>query len=58
MIDRKIPREERESVPIVVDREGRIVWVAGVAMAHDCRVTAPESGVVIWELKGNPWIRL
>jgi tRNA(Ile)-lysidine synthase len=51
MIDRKIPRDERESVPIVVDREGRIVWVAGVAMAHDCRVTAPESGVVILELE-------
>jgi tRNA(Ile)-lysidine synthase len=51
MIDRKIPRAERDSVPVVVDREGRIVWVAGVAMAHDCRVTAPESGMVILELE-------
>jgi hypothetical protein len=27
------------------------VWVAGVTIAHDCRVTAPEAGVVILELK-------
>jgi hypothetical protein len=25
------------------------VWVAGVTVAHDCRVTAPEGGVLILE---------
>jgi tRNA(Ile)-lysidine synthase len=50
MVDRKVPRAERDKVPIVVDAEGRIVWVAGVAMAHDCRVTEPEGGMVILEL--------
>ena len=34
-----------------VHPDGRIVWVAGVTIAHDCRVTAPEAGVVILELK-------
>jgi len=51
MVDRKIPRETRDSVPIVVDATGRIVWVAGVAVADECRVTAPEAGVLILELK-------
>jgi tRNA(Ile)-lysidine synthase len=51
MVDRKVPRAERDRVPIVVDADGRIVWVAGLAIAHECRVTRPESGVVILELK-------
>jgi tRNA(Ile)-lysidine synthase len=51
MVDRKIPRDTRDSVPIVVDATGRIVWVAGVAVADECRVTAPEAGVLLLELK-------
>ena len=51
LIDRKIPRDARDEVPIVVDASGRILWVAGVEIAHDCRVTAPERGVVILEMK-------
>jgi hypothetical protein len=38
-------------VPIVVDGTGQIVWVAGVAVAEAARVTAPESGMVILEIK-------
>lgn len=51
LVDRKIPRHRRDAVPVVVDAAGRILWVAGVTMADECRVTAPESGVVILELK-------
>jgi tRNA(Ile)-lysidine synthase len=51
LVDRKIPRRERDRVPIVVDAQGRIVWVAGVAMAHEYRVTAPAAGVVILQMK-------
>jgi tRNA(Ile)-lysidine synthase len=51
LIDRKIPRESRDEVPIVVDANGQILWVAGVEIAHDCRVTEPERGVVILEMK-------
>jgi tRNA(Ile)-lysidine synthase len=51
MVDRKIPRGDRGGVPVVVDGAGRIVWVAGVAMAHACRVTAPEDGMVILEMQ-------
>jgi tRNA(Ile)-lysidine synthase len=50
-VDRKVPRSERDRVPIVVDASGRIVWVAGVVIADECRVTAPEAGVVILELR-------
>jgi tRNA(Ile)-lysidine synthase len=46
-VDRKIPRNERDRVPIVTDREGRILWVPGLGIAEVCRVTAPGAGVVI-----------
>jgi tRNA(Ile)-lysidine synthase len=50
-VDRKVPRDERRRVPIVVDATGRILWVAGVAVAEECRVTAPEAGVVTLEMR-------
>lgn len=53
LVDRKVPRIARDRVPLVVDRSGRIVWVVGHAIADECRVTRPESGMVILELKGN-----
>ena len=48
-VDRKVPRAERDRVPLIVDADDRIVWVAGLVVAHDCRVTAPEAGVLILE---------
>lgn len=53
-VDRKVPRAERDAVPLVVDAEGRIVWVAALTIAEECRVTTPQSGVVMLEIqKGN-----
>jgi tRNA(Ile)-lysidine synthase len=52
-VDRKVPRDERDRVPVVVDARGRLVWVAGVALADECRVTAPEAGVVILKLRAK-----
>lgn len=49
LVDRKVPRHERDRVPLVVDADDQIVWVAGLVVAHDCRVTAPEDGVLILE---------
>jgi len=49
LVDRKVPRFERDAVPVIVDAADRIVWVAGVALAHECRVTAPRDGVLILE---------
>lgn len=50
-VDRKVPRSQRDRVAVIVDADDRIVWVAGLAVAHDCRVTAPEAGVLILELR-------
>ena len=47
LTDRKVPRTERDSLPLVVDRDDRIVWVAGHSVAEDFRVTAPEEGVIL-----------
>jgi tRNA(Ile)-lysidine synthase len=52
-VDRKVPGIARDRVPLVVDQSGRIVWVVGHVIADECRVTRPESGMVILELKGN-----
>lgn len=50
LVDGKVPRRERDRVPIVVDDAGRIVWVAGYALAEEFRVTRPESGVVLLKI--------
>jgi tRNA(Ile)-lysidine synthase len=47
LVDRKIPGEMRDSLPLVVDGDGRIVWVVGEAVAEDFRVTEPSAGVLL-----------
>ncbi len=47
LVDRKIAREDRDAVPIVVDRDDRILWVVGAAVAEDFRVTEPLQGVLL-----------
>jgi tRNA(Ile)-lysidine synthase len=46
-VDAKIERKLRDSIPLVVDPEGRIVWVAGLSVAEDFRVTDGTKAVVI-----------
>ena len=50
-VDRKVPRARRDLVPIVVDREDRIVWVAGHEIDDRFRVTDPAQAVLILRLK-------
>jgi tRNA(Ile)-lysidine synthase len=47
LIDRKIPREMRDSLPLVVDNEDRIVWVVGHSVSADFRVTGASRGVIL-----------
>ena len=47
LVDRKISRAERDSLPLVVDGDDRIVWVVGQSVAEDFRVTAPKQGVIL-----------
>jgi tRNA(Ile)-lysidine synthase len=55
-VDRKVVREHRDRVPIVVDSSDRIVWVAGHSINEDFRVTDPAQAVIILRLKavGGP----
>jgi tRNA(Ile)-lysidine synthase len=46
LVDRKVPREERDSLPLVVDGDDRIVWIVGQSVAEDFRVTEPLQGVI------------
>jgi tRNA(Ile)-lysidine synthase len=48
LIDRKIPREIRDSIPLLFWQD-RIVWVAGVALADDFKVT--DSGGDVYEVR-------
>jgi len=46
-VDRKVPREARDQVPLVVDRSGRVVWVVGHAVGGDFRVTEASRAVIL-----------
>ncbi len=50
-VDTKVGRRRRDAVPIVVDVQGRIVWVAGHAIDAAFRVTDPAQGVLILRLR-------
>lgn len=46
LIDRKVVRDRRDSIPVVVDETDRIVWVVGEAVTEDFRVTEPSQAVI------------
>ena len=56
LVDRKIPREIRDSLPLVVDGDDRIVWVVGESVSEDFRVTEPARGVILLKARrlGGP----
>ncbi len=47
LVDRKVARSERDRLPLVVDRNDRIVWVVGHTVAEDFRVTEPAASVIL-----------
>jgi tRNA(Ile)-lysidine synthase len=49
-VDRKLPRAERDWVPLVVDETDRIVWVAGYGIDEAFRVTDPSQAVLVLRL--------
>jgi tRNA(Ile)-lysidine synthase len=50
-VDRKVPRDERSRVPVVVDAQGRIAWVAGHVVGEPFRVTPHSEAVVVLTLR-------
>lgn len=51
LVDRKVPRDERDLVPIVTTETGEIVWVAGQVLADPFRVTSRTTSVVVLTLR-------
>jgi tRNA(Ile)-lysidine synthase len=47
LIERKIPREERWGRPVVCDREGRILWIPGVARSSFFAVTKSTRRMIV-----------
>ena len=47
LVDRKVPRETRDLLPLVVDADDRIVWIVGHGVAEDFRVTELSQGVIL-----------
>jgi tRNA(Ile)-lysidine synthase len=51
LVDRKVPKDDRDRVPIVTNEQGKIVWVAGEVLAEPFRVTALTTTVVVLTLR-------
>ncbi len=51
LVDRKVSRSERDTLPLVVDSDDRIVWVVGQSVAEDFRVTDTSQGVILLKAK-------
>ena len=52
-IDQKIPLPQKDSIPILVNGNGDIVWVAGLRQDNRYKVTATTKKVAIFEQKLN-----
>jgi tRNA(Ile)-lysidine synthetase-like protein len=50
LVDLKVPRDQRDRVPLVVDGDDRIVWVGGLVAAEETRVTSRTRSVVILKI--------
>jgi tRNA(Ile)-lysidine synthase len=53
-VDRKVPRELRDSVPLVVDAADRIVWVVGEPVAEDFRPVGVSTAVIFLKARRLP----
>ena len=50
-VDRKVARARRDLVPLIVDDQDRIVWVAGYGIDEAFRVTDASQGVLILKVR-------
>jgi tRNA(Ile)-lysidine synthase len=50
-VDRKVNHGDRDTVPIVTDVQGRLVWVAGHVLSEEFRVTEHTKAVIILKLR-------
>jgi tRNA(Ile)-lysidine synthase len=56
LVDRKVARDARDSLPLVVDSADKIVWVVGESVAEDFRVTEASQAVIFLKARrlGGP----
>ncbi|MEW6541634.1 MAG: tRNA lysidine(34) synthetase TilS [Bacillota bacterium] len=47
LINNKVPRPERDRIPLVFDGEGRLVWVAGHRIGEFCKLTPRTRSVLV-----------
>ncbi|MBI4244417.1 MAG: tRNA lysidine(34) synthetase TilS [Planctomycetes bacterium] len=45
-IDQKIPKEYRDQIPVIVDKNDNIVWVVGYRISDDSKVTESSSKIL------------
>jgi tRNA(Ile)-lysidine synthase len=53
-VDGKIPRSKRDSVPLVLDAEGRLLWIAGVRRSAEAPVTENTTRILRIEWQDEP----
>jgi tRNA(Ile)-lysidine synthase len=51
LVDRKVPKDDRDRLAVVTTESGQIVWVAGEVLAEPFRVTALTTTVVVLTLR-------
>ena len=54
LIEAKVPREERNAVPLVTDGQDRLIWLAGIRLDHRFRVTAATKRLIHLVLRALP----
>ena len=50
-VDRKVRRDERSRIPVVLDGTGRVVWVVGLGLGDDFRVTEATASVLVLKVR-------
>jgi tRNA(Ile)-lysidine synthase len=50
-VDRKLPKNQRDDVPIVVDADERILWVAGHIVADVASMTPATTSVLLLQYR-------
>lgn len=50
-IDEKIPLSDKDQIPVLVNGNGELIWIAGLRQDHRYRITADTKHVTIFELK-------
>jgi tRNA(Ile)-lysidine synthase len=51
LVDRKVARAERDSLPLIVDGDDRILWVVGHGVAEGARAAEPSPGVILLKVR-------